>query len=154
MTNSCKRAQIFLITIWVLIIITLLALAIGNKVSLGLRLSRNRQDSFQAACIAQAGFATALNELIKDKPVGFDSLTDVWADNEGLFGKIKLNDNSSLYSVVAGMITQDGDKILKHGMIDEERKININTASIGTLTALFEKYAKEGAQEKVDSLLI
>jgi len=153
-SDDKRRGQVFLITAWILIIITLLAVSIGHKVSLGLRLSRNRRDSFQAACLAKAGFTTAVNELIKDKTGAYDSLEDTWADNETLFSKIKLNDMANQFSTVGFTTIQAQDAVVKYGVIDEERKININTSSRGTLLALFQEYGIEKAPEIAEEILI
>lgn len=137
-----------------MIILTLLAVVIGHKVSLGLRLSRNHWDSFQAVCLAKAGLTVAVNELIKDKAGGYDFLDDTWADNEALFSKVKLNDDTTQFSIVGYKVFEQGEPVTKYGVIDEERKININTASRGTLLALFQEYGLENASELADEILI
>jgi len=134
------KAQTSLFTIWILIILATLAVSIGHRVSLSLHLSNYQQEKLNAFYLARAGVNRSIFEIINDKTPDYDSLNDNWANNKEVFEKITLSKNNNEFSVVSHQDT--------FGVIDEERKININTASDDLLSALL-----EGSQDYNDTLL-
>lgn len=134
LTGTCGAlsltGQASLFAIWILVILTVLTVTIGHRVALSLRLARYQQDRFKALILAKSGVNRAIFEIINDKTAGYDSLGDNWANNEEVFKKIIPAENANEFAVVS-----HGDIF---GVIDEERKININTATKELLTALLE----------------
>jgi len=134
------KAQTSLFTMWILIILATLAVSIGHRVSLSLHLSNYQQERLNAFYLAKAGANRAIFEIINDKTPDYDSLTDNWANNEEVFKNITLNNKKDEFAVVSHEDTL--------GVIDEESKININTASDDLLSALL-----IGSQDYNDALL-
>jgi len=127
---TCRnKAQASLFAIWILVILTILTVTIGHRVALSLRLARYQQDRVKALSLAKSGINRAIFEIINDK-TPYDSLSDSWANNEEVFKKIMPAENINEFAVVS-----HGDIF---GVVDEERKININTATKELLTALLE----------------
>lgn len=126
----CRKAQASVFTIWILVILGVLAVSLGHRVSLGLRLSRYHKDRLTGLYLARAGINRAIFEIVNDKTTDYDCLTDNWADNEGAFREIRLSQNKDEYAVVSH------NDIF--GAIDEESKININTAPSNLLSSLLE----------------
>ncbi len=108
-----KKAQVLIISLWILAILAMLSVSIGRRVSMALRLSRYQKERLRSAYFAQAGINIAIGEIEKDK----------WADNQEKFAKISLDSNINEFATVSSVI-------------DEERKININTATQELLTEL------------------
>ena len=97
----------------------------------------------------------AITEIINDLTSDYDSLSDSWANNEQVFRKIVFNDDPDEFAAVS-YDTFDSNNGLKanYGVIDEERKVNINTASKGILIVLLEKCGVDAAEEIADNILI
>ena len=134
-----KGAQTLIVSLWILVILTFLAIGIGQRVSMALRLSRYHRDKLKASCLAKAGLNIAIAQLEKDTN-GYDALNETWAGNLELFKKIVISGNENEFTTV--------------GVSDEERKININTASKELLAALLEQYDINASGEVVDNILI
>ncbi len=147
MKNS--KAQAIIIISWVLVILTILVVVIGHRVSLALSLSGYHRDRLKAVYLAKAGINRAIAEIISDAAQDYDALTDSWADNEKVFAKIAFDGSQSEFATVG--YTQEE---FIFGTVDEERKININIAAKELLTAFFEYYQIENAAGKVSNLLI
>lgn len=149
------KASVLAIILWILIILAMLAVSIGHRVSMSLRLSGYQKDRLKAYYLAKAGLNLAIAEIINDKTADFDSLADGWADNEAVFKKIVLNDNPDEFAVVSyNTFDSNNELSINYGAIDEERKININTASKELLVALLEKCGVDAAEEIADNILI
>ncbi|MDD2702658.1 MAG: type II secretion system protein GspK [Candidatus Omnitrophica bacterium] len=119
-----KKGQILMVIVWILVILTVLAVTLGHRVSMALKMSSFRRDAVECLALAKAGISRAAAEIEQDKNK-YDSLLESWAGNEPLFSKIPVPGESR------GFATQR-----VWGMIDEERKININTVSGEVLLVL------------------
>lgn len=103
-----KKAQTLIIGLWILVILTMLALSIGHSVSMSLRLNAYQKNKLKAICLAKAKMNKAIVELENDTN-NYDALNESWAEEA------------------------------KFGIVDEERKININTAPKGLLVKFLER---------------
>ncbi|MFH0856108.1 MAG: hypothetical protein V1869_06365 [Candidatus Omnitrophota bacterium] len=140
-----QKSQVLIIFLWVLVALAVITLSLGDRIFIILKFANNRKSLLKADRLAYAGVNFAIAELKKDNP-DFDSLTDAWADNQDAFEKIRLTENPLEYATIAN----EG----KFGVIDEERKININKASKELLLALLEYYEIPAPQEIANNLLI
>ena len=116
-----RKSQVLIIFLWILTLLAVMTVSLGNRISMVSKFTQTRRDLLKANYLAYAGINRGIAELKLDDH-GYDGLTETWADNEDKFAKIQLTDNPEEYAV----IKNDSGKF---GMIDEERKININTAS-------------------------
>lgn len=132
-----KKSQVLLITLWILLMLTILAVNIGHRTSIALRLSKYQRERLRAFYLAKAGLNRAIVEIRNDDP-SYDSLRDKWADNEAIFKKITLGDDESEFAQISYTFEEDEQTKTVFGVIDEERKINLNTASEEMLTSLLE----------------
>lgn len=123
-----KKGQTLIITLWILVILTILAVSIGNRVSFGLRLSNYQANKLKALCLAKAGISRAIVELKKDTN-NYDAINESWAYNEEAFKKIVLDEQGSGFASVSYVVNLGENKYTIYGAADEERKININTAT-------------------------
>ena len=149
-----KRAQTLIFSLWILAILTFLAVGIGHRVSMALRLSRYQRDKLKASCLAQAGMNIAIAELRKDNTNNYDSLDESWAENEGLFKKVVITENQDEFATVGYTIMEDGEQKIIFGVVDEERKLNINTASKELLLAFLEEYKIDSPGDIVENIRI
>jgi len=137
-----------MISLWILAIITILAVSIGHRVSLALRISSYQQDRIKAYCLARAGIQRAIAELEKDKDMNqYDSLSESWSTgtdpvtNNPLFENIEIEEGSGQTFT----LRYPYDKDTYFCMVDEESKVNINTASPGLLLTLLKALNMEAA---------
>ena len=114
-------------TVWALLFLSFLCLTLGRTVSARLNIAGYFKDRAADHYLAKAGVQAAI-QVLNDDQTQYDSLNDAWSDNEILFKDVNLP--TGKYSV------SYRSPQLKYGLTDEERKININTASEDTLTAL------------------
>ncbi|MBI1785406.1 general secretion pathway protein GspK [Candidatus Sumerlaeota bacterium] len=111
-----RRGVILILTLWIAIILSMMAFSIAHELQLNLRLAKFGQDRAVARALARAGLAKAVVDLRNDRllmvadPTQWsgDTLHDIWSEPEDKTD-VKLGDGT--YSV---QIT------------DEESKININ----------------------------
>jgi len=130
-----KNAQILIITLWILVILAVLAVSIGYRVSLALRLGSYQREDLKSLYLAKSGVNQAIVEINRDL-TQTDSFSDSWAENDQTFKRIVFSQDQSEFASVS-YTDSNGDQIF--GVLDEERKININTAAEDLLAVLLEK---------------
>lgn len=121
-----KNAQVAVISLWVVLVLAVMAVSLGHRLSMGLRLAGRQRENLKSLYQAKAELNLAVSALESDDPA-YDALSDDWAQ-------------------------EDQDGLVE--IADEERKININTAPRELLTALLQEYNFTDIEEKVNNLLI
>lgn len=121
------------VTLWVLLILSIFAAAVGLAVRQRLQVVGRLETRQKLRDIAEAGVKKALQVLNrKARPVAFDALRETWNANEAELRDVPLGEGS--FSVV--YVTAQGPRF---GVVDEERKVNLNLASSRhVLTRLFQ----------------
>jgi hypothetical protein len=128
-----KKGSILLISLWVLLILVVLAIGLGHRSSIALRLSAYQRDSLKASYLAKAGTNKAILLLKEDAIASpsYNGLPNSWSTGlDPLTGK----------SIIEGVEIKSGsgeiftvryyyDDRNYLCMMDEERKININKAA-------------------------
>jgi len=123
--------------VWVLAFLSFLALAFSSRGVFSLGLSKRMENEMQRYSITHSGAAFAKAVLMQDLGLSYEGLNQPWAHDEILFLKKHLGEGwFSLWYDEFNPLTEQFDK--RHTLEDEERKINLNTASEETLTNLFE----------------
>ena len=132
-----RKGATLVIVLWTLCLLTAFAvhLSFGAKqkiIMVGRLDARNRLHF-----IAGAGVKRAILELKKkDRASGFDALKDCWSNNIGIFKEIQVG--AGKFTVGYDYLnTESGEYQVRYGIIDEERKININKAKRGIIERLF-----------------
>ena len=132
-----KSGTILITTLWILTILSVLAIGIGFRVSIEARLSKYNIDRLKAVYFAKAGIVKAEEMLSKDSNPEYDTIRECGItlpadkDIRGVFTG-KLADGAFEVSY-----TEEG--LVHYGMMDEDRKININTADQTVLTSFLGK---------------
>lgn len=112
-----EKSQALIISLWILAILTILAISIGRQVSMALYLSKYQKNRLKAISLAKAGINRAIVELEEDSTPNYDALNETWNTGSDSTGK-------SLFENVE--IEQGSGETFTLTIIDEERKININ----------------------------
>jgi type II secretory pathway component PulK len=113
-------------TLWTLAILSLLSLALGSTTALDQRLVSYQRDRLTALYLAKAGYVRALLELERDPLAQVDSYLDSWARNPEAFRQAPLGRGT--FTVSYASPGSDQAAGIVYGVIDEDRKINVNTA--------------------------
>jgi len=122
-----KKAQALIISLWILAILTVMAVGIGHRVAMSLRMSRYGRDSLQALYQAKARVNLAVSKILQDTSPGYDSMAEEWMNPA----------DEALYNI-----------------FDEDRLLNLNQAPAALLTALFEGAGVPVTTDLVNNLLI
>lgn len=126
-----KKGSILLISSWALLILVVLAVGLGHRSSIALRLSAYQKDSLKASYLAKAGIKQAILQLKEDAIASpsYNSLKSIWSTGvDPLTGK-PLFENIEIRDVSGEKFTvRYSDDENYFCMMDEERKININKA--------------------------
>jgi type II secretory pathway component PulK len=133
-----SRASILIISLWSILFLSSFAVILGYQVRQKITLVKRLDDRDRLRLIAE-GFVnktvlTLSDQLSKEKE--YDCLKDYWSSNEIEFRDFPIGGGfcTSSYNYV-NENTQTTE--IRYGLIDEERKININTAPMSTLKRLF-----------------
>jgi len=123
------KGVILLVTLWILAILSLLAIGIGFRRSIELKLAGYQMDSLKAYEIAKAGVVKAVDALERDKKTTVDTLREcgiTLEENEAFDEKFRnVKVGAGRFNIAC--------------LEDAERKIDINTAPEQVLRALFSK---------------
>jgi type II secretory pathway component PulK len=87
--------------------------------------------------VARSGFETACRELLND-PTRYDAPTDPWGPNAAVFENIAVGEG---VAEVSHRDEATGD--LRYGVVDEERKLNVNLAAPEVLQRLSPAFTDE-----------
>lgn len=127
-----RKGSILMICLWILAILVIFAISLGNRAVINLRLARYQRDRLKAYCLAKAGINKAkvlLNEDENDPDTGdYDTVEECGVNlgdkkPEEIFSQ---NWNNKIDGFNIGYKDYSGGFV--YGLRDEESKININRA--------------------------
>lgn len=110
-----ERGSLLIVTLWVVIILGALAVAIGRQLSVELRITRYRLAREQVRAMARSGIYFAM-QTVQEDTIGVDAPREAWAAPQA----VSLSPGHHLLVVVS----------------DEERKLSLNDASLEQLDRL------------------
>lgn len=129
-----EEGSILMVVLWILAFLVLLGLGLGYSTSIDQRLVSYQRDRITALYLAKAGYFRALAELERDATPKVDSYRDLWAYNPEIFQEVKMGEGSFTVSyLVRG---EDESEKRVYGVLDEDRKVDINTASQAVMLRL------------------
>jgi len=131
---KAKEGFVLILVLWILAILVLLGVGVGTTTSVDQRLVSYQRDRLMALYLAKAGYFRALVEIEGDRTLQVDSYLDLWAHNPEAFGGATLGEGS--FTVSYPLPGEDGSGGVVYGVADEDRKVNINTASKAVLARL------------------
>ncbi len=143
--RKTQRGSILFIVLWMLFFLSMLAVAIHAYLWPQLNVASKIARHTEMYYLATAGVEKAMYVLGKDD-AEYDALNDLWSNNEKEFKCIQLGNGS--FSIMSFWPNGDGDDMIQlYGLVDEERKININTAPFEVLKRFFETVAGISSQK-------
>ena len=134
-SRAKHKSSILILTLWSLCLLSVFAVYLGYGVRQKIILVQRLEERNKSRLIAEAGIKKAIAELKNQEETSYDSLNDNRGNNAGLFKKVGVGDGT--FSVCYNYLNDEGFLETRYGFIDEERKININTADQPVLERFF-----------------
>ncbi|MFH1900796.1 MAG: hypothetical protein ABIK26_00930 [Candidatus Omnitrophota bacterium] len=138
-----RRGSILFVILWILAILSVLAVSLGYNVRQKIGFVSHLKDKDEVYLISLAGLNRAIVQLkmekkIKEKKqVEYDSLKDSWSNSSESFKEIPVGKGS--FSINYQYTLPGAEPLIRFGIMDEERKININKAEQNVISLLFQK---------------
>ncbi len=136
-----KEGTILVTTLWILALLTLLALGIGIKIGVDIKLVGFFLNTAKARHLADAGLKKTIALIEEDDDKNLDMLNEKWSsgfdidDEEYVLKDIKLGEGSFTVYHEAGK-DEEGNPVYLYGASDEEGNLNINEIGGGILMEL------------------
>jgi type II secretory pathway component PulK len=136
--NISRQGIILLSALWIISILTILAVSVSRQASMAIKLASYDVDRQKAYLIARAGMLRALSEKMMEYETGMsvdiDALSQSWANNKELFHEHELGEGTYTIYYEYPVLGSGGSGFpVLYGLMDEQSKININTADENTL---------------------
>jgi type II secretory pathway component PulK len=145
-----RKGIILISTLWIIAILSLLAVGIGSRMSMEMRLSRYDTDRMKAIYLANAGIAKCQDILLKDINY-YDTLRycGIMPPRLGTaaFSMESVFKDTSFRDGGFTVMCKNKNGNVFYGMTDEERKVNINMADRKVLVNIF------GSQDIADAVM-
>lgn len=149
------RGSILIVALWSLCLLAAFAVIVGYEVRQKAELAKRLDERDKLRLIAEAGIKKGILQISKQEQKSYAALGDDWSNNPELFCGIKVGDGQ--FTVGYNYYDEaSGTYALWCGIIDEERKININTADLAVLTRLFKnllQFDEASAQELAAAII-
>ncbi|MFH0738723.1 MAG: hypothetical protein V2A59_02550 [Candidatus Omnitrophota bacterium] len=130
-----SRASVLIIALWSLCLLATFAVMLGYNVIQKAALVKRLEERAKLGLIAEAGVRQAI-ALLQEPGKSYDSFTDPWSNNINAFKNVPLGEG--VFNIEYEYTDwQSGRKQSNYGLIDEERKLNINKAQASVLERLF-----------------
>lgn len=157
------KGSILFLSLWSLCLLSIFAVSLGYGARQKIIVVQRLDERSKLRYIAEAGVRQAIIEVKRDdeqdeeesEKKDYDSLNDSWCNNAGVFSGRRVGDG--IFNVSYRYL--DGNTGLvgtRYGLVDEERKININKADETLLRNLFcavLNFSKMDAQEFAASII-
>ncbi len=131
-----RRGSILIITIWAICFLSTLAVILGLGVRQKLRLVQRLDERDKIHLAAAAGIQRAIVQIRQDRESSFTSFQDTCANDPAVFNEMEIGDGR--VSIRYDFFDESsGQTQIRYGPVDEERKINVNTADAEVMERLF-----------------
>ncbi len=147
---DASRGSILILALWILTLLTVFSVSVGFAARQKATLLTRIDSIEQLFDIASAGVQKIGSVLRQDESNSMESTLGVWVNNTSAFSEIPVGDGFfSLETPVYDDAT--GKIVTRTGAVDEESKINVNTADAQTLGRLF-KGALDISEDQAQSI--
>ena len=124
------------LALWALGFLTVVAYMLAAAVRQRLLFVQRLNERASARLIAEAGARQAIFQFLRNSPKDYSALKDKWSNEPSLFKDITLGEGK--FTVWSEYFSLGGARKRLFGLVDEERKVNLNTASMVILERLFQ----------------
>lgn len=131
-----SKASILIISLWSILLLSSFAVILGYQARQKITLVKRLDDRDRLRLIAEGCVQKAIMILDRKEDREYDCFSDSWSTNEQAFKDSAIGGGFCTVSYDY-QDERTGSIETRYGIIDEERKININTASMPALRRLF-----------------
>ncbi len=133
--RNCHKASILIVALWSLCSLSVFAVILSYEVRQKINLVKRLDERAKLRLIADCGVKASIAKLKAGIVKNYDSLKDDWSNDLGAFKDINID--AGRYNICYNDKAIDsGLTETRWGIADEERKININKASLSVLERL------------------
>lgn len=125
-----ERGSLLLFVVWTVALLSLFAASVASHAAFALGLTERLSDQLRASYAARAAVPYAMLALEDDQSPQVDGTAEPWSDDPRLWDRAV---GGGTFNVMAGAST---DGRIRHGLTDEDRAINLNTAPADVLRRL------------------
>lgn len=141
-----NRGSLLVITLWLITLLSVFAVAVARYVSVELRLTRTRIARAQARSWVRGGVYLAMQQLAEDATSSYDWVGDRWSAVAGDTAAVPSPQAFALPTVAS----REAGSVMSVQITDEERRLDVNAASFQTLSNLLQ--SSEAAQSIRDDI--
>jgi len=147
-----KRGSVLLLVIWILAMLSALSLTLGYSVRQLLRGVQFLEVRDNLRFVAESGVTKAVHVLkqVSGIHASCDSLNDRWSRSEADFREIPLEDG--IFSVCYRNEGSNREPAIVYGVVDEERKINLNRVKAVSVLAKLFRFGAGLSEEEASAL--
>lgn len=132
--------SILIISLWALCLLSMFAVTLSYGVRQRLSLISRLDERERLRFISEAALKRAQSWLLAQPETEYAAFSDEWSNNPAVFKNVRLGEGE--FSIVYTYYDElSGESQARYGLIDEERKINLNTAEAAVLERLFKVVA-------------
>ncbi len=148
------KGTILMTTLWILTLLTLLALGVGIRIGIDVKMVSFFINSHKARYIAEAGIRKTVYLLEKDPNKNADSLNEIWSSgydyDKEQFALKDIGVGEGAFTVwYVNERNEAGNPVYLYGAIDENSKLNINQID-GDMLAKLPGFSADIASAVVD----
>ncbi|MBI4355996.1 MAG: general secretion pathway protein GspK [Candidatus Omnitrophica bacterium] len=140
MSRQRPYGSVLIFVVWGIALLSVMAASVGGRVESVLALTHRFEQAVQADYIARAGVRHAAALLGEDETPTVDGFNEIWSNNLLRLGNQPVGGGS--FTVSRPPDVDDGSGRRVYGFIDEERKLNVNTAPPEALARLAQIVAR------------
>lgn len=139
--SACPRAvkrkgSILIISLWSLCLLSAFAVILSGEVRQKITLTFRLEERSQLQLIAEGAVRKVIVLITREEKKGYDLLIDYWNNAPAIFSNMIIGQGRMQISYDY-IDDKTGKPEVAYGLVDEERKININKADAAILRRLF-----------------
>lgn len=143
-----KSASILVLTLWVLSLLILFLIGVGQNVKAHLNFASHMKKRVKNYYIAKAGVELGIAAISQEEDSPTENLQASWANDQDLFKEISLD--GGYLSLTYSLDNAEGQQQVLYGVEDECSKININKIPLENIRILLERAADLDQEEAID----
>jgi type II secretory pathway component PulK len=151
--NARPRGSTLILVVWAVSLLSFFAVALGSRSAFSLGVGQRLEQNLQVSYVAVAGIQRAMQLMREDLTPDFDGLNEGWATRELRFSE---DFGPGSYRIRYFPPEADSEEPVE-GLVDVERKLNLNTAPEVVLARLIqnigEVFSESDRLEVVHSIL-
>jgi len=144
---------VLITVVWTIMLLSLLAASLGSRQVFALSLVQRVEQDLQAFYIATAAVQQAITLLQQEVFPKADGFSDPWANNQAAFADRVFDPGTY---TIGDTVIQGGVPSMRYGLVDEERRLNLNTVSATIIARLLEQVGQmreDEARTVADSIV-